>query len=339
MLNDEVYDAASHSSQSFPLVKENLTFPSMQPHIIRSDLKCVDANDNMNTKNDAQGPFIVASPNAKKGYFSPVEGAAKSSKNKSLLGEFIEIADTVESFCSFANDHTDIYHLGPAITRKGVETAHSQQSYLFWARSQWLLKYTFELSEWIRCKDKTKINSIINKESDYSFSYMLGDPAKTTLHRNNFKLKETAILQYMTGGGESLTLYENPGYFMLEGEKEYTTKISNDNTELAKILLAGILRDSIKEYPTLPCPTYNPNEKAIEHGFKPSSLLALFWYQLFQKVTGEIKLKRCAICHKWQDVSNARPQWKSHRDCQARIEKQRQRALKKRKVNQDEGQH
>ena len=329
MSDFEIYDPASHSSQSVPLVKEHLKMLSMQPHIIRNDLECVDAGNDINAEIDAQGPFIVAAPNAKECYFSLAIGAANSSKNKSLLGEFIGIDDTIESYCAFANKHSDIYHSGPTVTRQGIETAFSQQSYLFWARSQWLLKYTFELSEWIRYKDTTKINATINRESDNSFSYILGDPAKASMHRNNCKLRESAILQYMTFSGETLSLYENPGYFLLEGEREYTTKISNDKTELAKILLTGILQDNMKDYPTLPSPTYNPTRKAIEHGFNPSSLLALFWYQLFQKVTGEIKLKRCAICNQWQDVTHARTNWKSHRDCQARMEKRRQRALQR----------
>jgi hypothetical protein len=61
----------------------------------------------------------------------------------------------------------------------------------------------------------------------------------------------------------------------------------------------------------------------------PSSLLSLMWYQAYLCSIGEIKLKRCEICHKWEDVSNPqkhRSTWTKHKVCadRQRLERHRQ---------------
>jgi hypothetical protein len=48
---------------------------------------------------------------------------------------------------------------------------------------------------------------------------------------------------------------------------------------------------------------------------RPTSLLAAMWYQFSLALTGEIKLRRCSICGKWESMRNHRDNWKTHATC------------------------
>jgi hypothetical protein len=47
----------------------------------------------------------------------------------------------------------------------------------------------------------------------------------------------------------------------------------------------------------------------------PTSLLSAMWYQLYLAVIGEIKLRRCAICWKWENMEGHRVNWSKHAAC------------------------
>jgi hypothetical protein len=47
----------------------------------------------------------------------------------------------------------------------------------------------------------------------------------------------------------------------------------------------------------------------------PTSLLSAMWYQFFLAQTGEIKLRRCAICNRWEDMEGHRETWSKHANC------------------------
>ncbi len=58
----------------------------------------------------------------------------------------------------------------------------------------------------------------------------------------------------------------------------------------------------------------------------PSSLLSAMWYQAALALSGERRYKRCPICGRWEDVTDRRPNWKRHQQCQKDLDNKRRRA-------------
>jgi hypothetical protein len=69
---------------------------------------------------------------------------------------------------------------------------------------------------------------------------------------------------------------------------------------------------------------------AIHKVIEPISLLSAMWYQFYLTLTGEIRLRRCSLCGKWEDMEGHRTTWSKHANCAnySRVKKAR---LKKRK--------
>jgi hypothetical protein len=70
----------------------------------------------------------------------------------------------------------------------------------------------------------------------------------------------------------------------------------------------------LKEYPL------NIFLQMDEHGglknhLQPSSLLSAMWYQLLLALKGDIRLRRCDLCGKWEDMSKHRANWQRHKTC------------------------
>jgi hypothetical protein len=71
---------------------------------------------------------------------------------------------------------------------------------------------------------------------------------------------------------------------------------------------------------------FERDEKGDIHRIiEPTSLLAAMWHQLFLAQTGEIRLRRCSICGKWEDMKEHRETWSRHKNCAnyARLKKSR----------------
>ena len=69
---------------------------------------------------------------------------------------------------------------------------------------------------------------------------------------------------------------------------------------------------------------------------KPGNLLSAMWYQLFLAQMGEIRLKRCAICGRWENMAGHRESWKKHANCANYDRVKRARDKKKGKVAKDD---
>jgi len=52
-----------------------------------------------------------------------------------------------------------------------------------------------------------------------------------------------------------------------------------------------------------PCLLFD-EKNDLKQYFRPSSLLALMWFQFFRYVTGQQKIKQCPICSDWYAVSD-----------------------------------
>jgi hypothetical protein len=59
---------------------------------------------------------------------------------------------------------------------------------------------------------------------------------------------------------------------------------------------------------------------------QPTSLLSAMWYQFSLALRGDIKIHRCDICGKWEDMKTHRATWHRHKTCASnqRVERFRQ---------------
>jgi hypothetical protein len=56
-------------------------------------------------------------------------------------------------------------------------------------------------------------------------------------------------------------------------------------------------------------------EGKLRKALVPTSLLSAMWYQLYLATIGEIKLRRCSICGKWENMEGHRINWSKHAAC------------------------
>lgn len=56
-------------------------------------------------------------------------------------------------------------------------------------------------------------------------------------------------------------------------------------------------------------------KEEVRKVIEPTSLLSAMWYQFFLAQTGEINLKRCSICKKWENMEGHRITWSKHANC------------------------
>jgi hypothetical protein len=60
----------------------------------------------------------------------------------------------------------------------------------------------------------------------------------------------------------------------------------------------------------------------------PSSLLSALWWQINLAVQGKIRLRRCDLCDRWEDMSSHRSTWRRHASCASMERTMRYRAKK-----------
>jgi hypothetical protein len=66
---------------------------------------------------------------------------------------------------------------------------------------------------------------------------------------------------------------------------------------------------------------------------EPTSHLSAMWHQFFLAQTGEIRLRRCAACGKWEDMKTHRETWSKHKNC-ANYDRLKKARMKKRMERQ-----
>ena len=93
-------------------------------------------------------------------------------------------------------------------------------------------------------------------------------------------------------------------------------------------LIPKIINKQLDKFPVNPTILLDKNDTPKQF-FVPTSLLAYMWFQFFQVVGGERKIKQCAICGKWADVTERRATWKHHNSCGINARTKRSRENKK----------
>jgi len=78
---------------------------------------------------------------------------------------------------------------------------------------------------------------------------------------------------------------------------------AGEDSLIVKFDVQQIINCQLKEYPVTPCLLFD-EKNDLKQYFRPSSLLALMWFQFFRYVTGQQKIKQCPICSDWYDISD-----------------------------------
>lgn len=87
-----------------------------------------------------------------------------------------------------------------------------------------------------------------------------------------------------------------------------------DCFKAASIYLQGEIERKLTEYP-LQLSFFEDSKGSLQKAQQPSSLLSAMWYQLYLAYIGEINLRRCSVCGKWEDMANRRSTWTKHAAC------------------------
>jgi hypothetical protein len=82
----------------------------------------------------------------------------------------------------------------------------------------------------------------------------------------------------------------------------------------ARLFIQTEVNTKLHEYPLQIALTLNEHGE-LEKRLYPTSLLSAMWYQLYLALAGEITLRRCSICGKWEDMSGHRVNWSKHKKC------------------------
>lgn len=105
---------------------------------------------------------------------------------------------------------------------------------------------------------------------------------------------------------------------------------SEDPFEKAKEFVSSVLWRKFTEYPLKL--VLDPLEEQTPAYFFPSNLISAMWYQLYLWVIGKKRYRRCAVCGKWEDITNRRSDWSAHPECALKVRAQRYREKRKKEV-------
>jgi hypothetical protein len=87
-----------------------------------------------------------------------------------------------------------------------------------------------------------------------------------------------------------------------------------DVMNAASMYIQLTINDKLSEYP-MQVKFQMRADGLLHKSLVPTSLLSAMWYQLYLAVAGEIKLRRCAICGKWENMEGHRVNWSKHAAC------------------------
>lgn len=228
-----------------------------------------------------QGPFLISSPKTKswKVYY-PLED------NQELFGTFADTPKTEEGVTSFANEYGNLhtsYMLSPAAKKftnfiTGVPLSE-------WFSEIAAMKYVLELER------------AIDKRQGLSDFLEWKDPDTLVTPKDKYPL---------------ITRHGAPEVFDL---------FHFDDLLLpARYLLQRTANEKLGdlEHRIDPHLVMNADNGNLEPYLLPESLIAALWFQFYEMVSGNIKLERCEICGKWENVVGKRADWRRHYSCAAK---------------------
>lgn len=299
------------------------------------------------------GPFLIESPGTAGYRLLELRAAADYRQQEEALAptlflEFASVEPTREGILGFANRYgklslsgeievlTPVYSWpageAPRPPRGPGSVIYPNRSdgrdYLgvFGESLQWWqdeirdMRRVTALWQWLREENVGCLSQVIKWRGD-SVLYMFANPED--VQRGETRNAESGLLAAPWFRGDILARFRR-GDYLLPAQHLLQTKIN----------------EKLRLYHTKPRLLMNEKNQ-LEPYLYPDGLIAALWFQCYQAVVGEKKLKRCSICGKWQDVTDLTPRrqekWQFHSNCATRERVRRYRERKREKTRKEEG--
>jgi hypothetical protein len=283
------------------------------------------------------GPYLTSIyPRVRDYPYDPLENAI-------LFAQFADIAPDKESFAEWANDYgrlidVDRKYLFMHIlvpddhfTQKEAESIKkaadrriiekNERFYFlgkpdplrFWIEEHRDLSFNVMLWE-MALNDDPRLNKIVEHHEDTERVYIYKFPKE--------KLNEIDFKRFREDDAYSPNFIKPP--YRLE---RYFQR-GFDAQKAALRYVQDSINRKLESYPLRVSFQTGENEE-LHKVIEPTSLLSFMWYQFYLALAGEIQLRRCSLCGKWENMEGHRSTWTKHANC-ANYGRVRRARLKKR---------
>jgi hypothetical protein len=210
-------------------------------------------------------------------------------ENPLLFAQFSDMNPSDESLFDWAEEHKrDNFILSPYVPKDERE----------WRREHLDLSFAVMLWEMI-LKDDTRLDGIIEWNEDTKRAYVRPFP-RDRLGSADF------------GRGERVIYF--PHYMFPSRRIENYRPASFDAKTAASRYIREEICRKMECYPM--ALRFETDEQGEIRGIlAPASLLSEMWYLFFLACTGEIKLRRCSVCGRWENMEGHRDTWSKHPNC------------------------
>ena len=183
--------------------------------------------------------------------------------------------------------------------------------WIFWYKEQRELGFTTMLWEMLSKRDP-RLNGIIMwaHEGQRIYVYKIKKELLDEIDFEKFRTDEDYLLEYTTSRVLLLDIYAR------KREDAWLVRYCRfpDVMNAASVYIQSTINNKLSEYP-LQVKFQMDEDGLLRKTLMPTSLLSAMWYQLYLAAIGEIKLRRCAICGRWENMEGHRVNWSKHAAC------------------------
>jgi hypothetical protein len=210
-------------------------------------------------------------------------------ENPMLFAQFSDMNPAEESLFDWADEH----ERGDA-----VFSPYEPKDEREWRREHLDLSFAVMLWEMI-LKDDKRLNGIIEWNEDTKRAYVRPCPRDMSGSAD-------------FGQGENDIYY--PCYTLPPRLVENYHPVTFDAKDAASLYIREEICRKMRRYP--PVLRFDADERGeVQRTVEPTSLLSEMWYLFFLACTGEIKLRRCSVCGRWENMEGHRDTWSKHPNC------------------------
>jgi hypothetical protein len=188
------------------------------------------------------------------------------------------------------------------------------ESLQFWRKEHKKLSFAFLVWELLNLKDSENLSKILNWHNMNTgvLIHTIGREILPTVDMSKVR-GEKRDHNYLFKHGIEMEVVFECEYGNINS---WASKICRypDVIKPALLYVQLSVNDKLREYPL------GFVTKINEHGnfinlLQPTSLLSAMWYQFLKVLRGDVKLRRCDVCGRWEDMKTHRDNWRRHRSC------------------------
>jgi hypothetical protein len=169
----------------------------------------------------------------------------------------------------------------------------------FWVREHQFLSFSAMVWEWTLNADP-RLEKILEYDQETRRVYIYTFPKN--------KLEEIDFDRFKEDTNYNLSPVKPP--YRLEGY----LPVSFNVREAALRYVQGKINAKLASWPLRILFRTDDNGE-FHRVIEPTSFLSAMWYQLYQALAGEIHLRRCSLCGKWENMEGHRKTWTKHANC------------------------